>query len=48
MLLDRRFKGWKHPFATNYLEHFGLAVGLHDALAHGAARQRFGDVAARF
>jgi NAD(P)-dependent dehydrogenase (short-subunit alcohol dehydrogenase family) len=28
--------GWEHPFATNHLGHFGLAVGLHGALAAGA------------
>lgn len=31
--------GWEMQFATNYLGHFALALGLHDALAEaGAAR----------
>jgi NAD(P)-dependent dehydrogenase (short-subunit alcohol dehydrogenase family) len=34
--LKRTEEGWEHQFATNYLGHFGLAVGLHDALAAGA------------
>ena len=34
--LRRTEEGWEHQFATNYLGHFGLAVGLHDALAQGA------------
>lgn len=34
--LRRTEEGWEHQFATNYLGHFGLAVGLHDALAVGA------------
>jgi NAD(P)-dependent dehydrogenase (short-subunit alcohol dehydrogenase family) len=34
--LRRTPEGWEHQFATNYLGHFGLAVGLHDALADGA------------
>jgi NAD(P)-dependent dehydrogenase (short-subunit alcohol dehydrogenase family) len=34
--LRRTEEGWEHQFATNYLGHFGLAVGLHDALSHGA------------
>ena len=34
--LQRTEEGWEHQFATNYLGHFGLAVGLHDALAAGA------------
>lgn len=32
-------EGWEMQFATNYLGHFALALGLHDALAaDGAAR----------
>ncbi|EFQ82938.1 oxidoreductase, short chain dehydrogenase/reductase family protein [Aeromicrobium marinum DSM 15272] len=32
-------QGWELQFATNHLGHFGLALGLHDALvADGAAR----------
>jgi NAD(P)-dependent dehydrogenase (short-subunit alcohol dehydrogenase family) len=31
--LQRTDEGWEHQFATNHLGHFGLAVGLHDALA---------------
>jgi len=32
-------EGWELQFATNHLGHFGLALGLHDALAaDGAAR----------
>jgi NAD(P)-dependent dehydrogenase (short-subunit alcohol dehydrogenase family) len=31
--LHRTDEGWESQFATNYLGHFGLAVGLHDALA---------------
>jgi NAD(P)-dependent dehydrogenase (short-subunit alcohol dehydrogenase family) len=34
--LQRTDEGWEHQFATNHLGHFGLAVGLHDALAAGA------------
>jgi NAD(P)-dependent dehydrogenase (short-subunit alcohol dehydrogenase family) len=34
--LQRTAEGWEHQFATNHLGHFGLAVGLHDALAAGA------------
>ena len=34
--LRRTDEGWEHQFATNYLGHFGLAVGLHDALSQGA------------
>jgi NAD(P)-dependent dehydrogenase (short-subunit alcohol dehydrogenase family) len=34
--LRRTEEGWEHQFATNYLGHFGLAVGLHDALSRGA------------
>src|SRR5919107_1167502 len=31
--LNRTPEGWEHQFATNHLGHFGLALGLHDALA---------------
>jgi NAD(P)-dependent dehydrogenase (short-subunit alcohol dehydrogenase family) len=31
--------GWELQFATNHLGHFALAVGLHDALATGAAER---------
>jgi NAD(P)-dependent dehydrogenase (short-subunit alcohol dehydrogenase family) len=34
--LSRTEEGWEHQFATNYLGHFGLSLGLHDALAQGA------------
>jgi NAD(P)-dependent dehydrogenase (short-subunit alcohol dehydrogenase family) len=34
--LRRTAEGWEHQFATNYLGHFGLSVGLHDALSDGA------------
>ena len=34
--LLRTAEGWEHQFATNYLGHFGLSVGLHDALSEGA------------
>jgi NAD(P)-dependent dehydrogenase (short-subunit alcohol dehydrogenase family) len=33
--LQRTKEGWEHQFATNYLGHFGLAMGLHDALSQG-------------
>ncbi|MET9555343.1 SDR family NAD(P)-dependent oxidoreductase [Streptomyces sp. NPDC006645] len=37
--LKRTPEGWEHQFATNHLGHFGLALGLHDALAEaGDAR----------
>jgi NAD(P)-dependent dehydrogenase (short-subunit alcohol dehydrogenase family) len=37
--LTRTAEGWEHQFATNHLGHFGLALGLHDALAQaGNAR----------
>ncbi|MBE9126954.1 MULTISPECIES: SDR family NAD(P)-dependent oxidoreductase [unclassified Coleofasciculus] len=36
---QRTPEGWEMQFATNYLGHFVLALGLHDALAaDGAAR----------
>src|ERR1700754_1400178 len=31
--LTRTPEGWEHQFATNHLGHFGLALGLYDALA---------------
>jgi NAD(P)-dependent dehydrogenase (short-subunit alcohol dehydrogenase family) len=31
--LERTSKGWEMQFATNFLGHFALTVGLHDALA---------------
>ena len=31
--LTRTAEGWELQFATNHLGHFGLALGLHDALA---------------
>src|SRR6201997_2617662 len=36
--LERTREGWELQFATNFLGHFALTVGLHDALAagHGA------------
>ena len=37
--LNRTPEGWEHQFATNHLGHFGLALGLHSALAAaGSAR----------
>jgi NAD(P)-dependent dehydrogenase (short-subunit alcohol dehydrogenase family) len=37
--LARTRQGWELQFATNHLGHFALAVGLHDALAAGAAER---------
>jgi NAD(P)-dependent dehydrogenase (short-subunit alcohol dehydrogenase family) len=37
--LARTPSGWELQFATNHLGHFALAVGLHDALATGAAER---------
>jgi NAD(P)-dependent dehydrogenase (short-subunit alcohol dehydrogenase family) len=34
--LSRTAEGWELQFATNYLGHFALSLGLHDALAIGA------------
>ncbi len=34
--LSRTVEGWELQFATNYLGHFALSLGLHDALAVGA------------
>jgi NAD(P)-dependent dehydrogenase (short-subunit alcohol dehydrogenase family) len=36
--LERNGEGWEMQFATNFMGHFALTVGLHDALAaaHGA------------
>lgn len=33
--LSRTAEGWELQFATNYLGHFALSLGLHDALAAG-------------
>lgn len=33
--LQRTAEGWELQFATNYLGHFALSLGLHDALASG-------------
>ncbi|MBU4465509.1 MAG: SDR family NAD(P)-dependent oxidoreductase, partial [Actinobacteria bacterium] len=35
--LERTAEGWELQFATNFLGHFALTVGLHTALAAGAA-----------
>lgn len=35
--LERTAQGWELQFATNHLGHFALTVGLHAALAAGAA-----------
>lgn len=37
--LARTPQGWELPFATNHLGHFALAIGLHNALATGAAER---------
>jgi NAD(P)-dependent dehydrogenase (short-subunit alcohol dehydrogenase family) len=37
--LERTAEGWELQLATNHLGHFALAVGLHDALARGAAER---------
>jgi NAD(P)-dependent dehydrogenase (short-subunit alcohol dehydrogenase family) len=34
-VLSRTAEGWELQFATNYLGHFALSLGLHDALAAG-------------
>jgi NAD(P)-dependent dehydrogenase (short-subunit alcohol dehydrogenase family) len=34
--LSRTEEGWELQFATNYLGHFALSLGLHDALVIGA------------
>ncbi|HEY1100521.1 MAG TPA: SDR family NAD(P)-dependent oxidoreductase, partial [Myxococcota bacterium] len=34
--LTRTLEGWEQQFATNHLGHFGLTVGLHEALKAGA------------
>jgi len=36
--LSRTVDGWELQFATNYLGHFALSLGLHDALAVGARK----------
>ena len=40
--LLRTAEGWELQFATNYLGHFALSLGLHNALAEGARAR--GDV----
>jgi NAD(P)-dependent dehydrogenase (short-subunit alcohol dehydrogenase family) len=35
-VLSRSAEGWELQFATNYLGHFALSLGLHDALAAGS------------
>ena len=35
-ILSRTAEGWELQFATNYLGHFALSLGLHNALAVGA------------
>ena len=37
--LSRTPEGWELQFATNHLGHFALSLGLHDALAAGAAQR---------
>ena len=37
--LARTAEGWELQFATNYLGHFSLSRGLHDALAAGAGER---------
>ena len=37
--LERTDAGWERQFATNHLGHFALALGLHEALAQGAAER---------
>ncbi|MCD5351019.1 SDR family NAD(P)-dependent oxidoreductase [Kineosporia mesophila] len=37
--LERTREGWELQFATNHLGHVALAVGLHGALARGAAER---------
>jgi NAD(P)-dependent dehydrogenase (short-subunit alcohol dehydrogenase family) len=34
--LLRTAEGWEMQFATNYLGHFAISLGLHDALAEGS------------
>jgi len=34
---QRTREGWEMQFATNYLSHFALALGLHDALAEAVS-----------
>jgi NAD(P)-dependent dehydrogenase (short-subunit alcohol dehydrogenase family) len=37
--LSRTMEGWEVQFATNYLGHFALSLGLHNALAIGAGER---------
>jgi NAD(P)-dependent dehydrogenase (short-subunit alcohol dehydrogenase family) len=37
--LSRTAEGWELQFATNYLGHFALSLGLHSALAVGASER---------
>jgi NAD(P)-dependent dehydrogenase (short-subunit alcohol dehydrogenase family) len=38
-ILSRTAEGWELQFATNYLGHFALSLGLRSALAAGAAER---------
>src|SRR5271163_1332078 len=37
--LSRTAEGWELQFATNYIGHFALSLGLHNALAAGAGER---------
>lgn len=39
--LQRSVEGWEMQFATNFMGHFALTVGLHDALAAARRRRRW-------